>query len=94
MTMRVITKATLTAARCTASPGAAGRSCCWCHRSEQKRGKKRGGARQRERKKVINNVKASDIKIVEGGSTRKAKDSDSEEVVSPSLDQDKYKEHQ
>ncbi|KAH0735912.1 hypothetical protein KY285_011619 [Solanum tuberosum] len=43
---------------------------------------------------VINNVKASDIKIVEGKSKRKAKDSDSEEVVSPSLDQDKYKEHQ
>uniref|UniRef100_M1DSH0 Uncharacterized protein n=1 Tax=Solanum tuberosum TaxID=4113 RepID=M1DSH0_SOLTU len=37
---------------------------------------------------VINNVKASDIKVVEGGSTRKAKDSDSEEVVSPSLDQE------
>ncbi|KAH0735917.1 hypothetical protein KY285_011624 [Solanum tuberosum] len=31
---------------------------------------------------VINNVKESDIKIVEGGSKRKAKDSDSEEVVS------------
>ncbi|KAH0710253.1 hypothetical protein KY284_011680 [Solanum tuberosum] len=45
-------------------------------------------------REVINNVKASDIKIVEGRSKRKAKDSDSEEVVSPSLDQDKYEEHQ
>ncbi|KAH0650337.1 hypothetical protein KY284_030249 [Solanum tuberosum] len=42
---------------------------------------------------VINNAKASGIKIVEGGITRKAKDNDSMEAVSASLDQDKYEEH-
>ncbi|KAH0658266.1 hypothetical protein KY289_027014 [Solanum tuberosum] len=44
--------------------------------------------------KVINNAKASDIKIVEGGSKRKAKDSDSKEIVSASSDLDKSEEHQ
>ncbi|KAH0665597.1 hypothetical protein KY285_026803 [Solanum tuberosum] len=44
--------------------------------------------------KVIHNAKASDIKIVEGGSKRKAKDSDSKEIVSASSDLDKSEEHQ
>ncbi|KAG5595563.1 hypothetical protein H5410_036795 [Solanum commersonii] len=42
---------------------------------------------------VINNAKASGIKIVEGGIKRKAKDNNSMEAVSASLDQDKYEEH-
>ncbi|KAH0644863.1 hypothetical protein KY284_032747 [Solanum tuberosum] len=42
--------------------------------------------------RVINNAKASAIKIVEGRSKRKAKESDSEEIVSASSDQDKPEE--
>ncbi|KAG5578417.1 hypothetical protein H5410_058551 [Solanum commersonii] len=44
-------------------------------------------------KKVINNVKASGIKIVEGGSKRKVINSDSEEIEYASLDLDKSEEH-
>ncbi|KAG5568263.1 hypothetical protein H5410_064722 [Solanum commersonii] len=42
---------------------------------------------------VINNAKASDSKIVEGGCKRKAKANDSQEIVSASSDLDKFKEH-
>ncbi|KAG5627671.1 hypothetical protein H5410_012889 [Solanum commersonii] len=44
--------------------------------------------------KVINNAKASGIKIVEGGSKRKAINSDSEESGSASSEIDKSEEHQ
>ncbi|KAG5610964.1 hypothetical protein H5410_022245 [Solanum commersonii] len=43
--------------------------------------------------KVINNVKASGIKIVEGGSKRKAIKSNSEESGSASSEIDKSEEH-
>ncbi|KAG5592270.1 hypothetical protein H5410_042784 [Solanum commersonii] len=43
--------------------------------------------------KVINNVKASGIKIVEGGSKRKAITSDSKEIASASSEIDKSEEH-
>ncbi|XP_049387812.1 serine/threonine-protein kinase Nek5-like [Solanum stenotomum] len=43
--------------------------------------------------KVINNVKASGIKIVEGGSKRKVINSDSEEIESASSDLGKSEEH-
>ncbi|KAG5600253.1 hypothetical protein H5410_031623 [Solanum commersonii] len=52
------------------------------------------GSMTKSIQKVISNAKASDIKIVEGGSKRKAKDSDSKEIVSASSDLDKSEEHQ
>ncbi|KAG5613055.1 hypothetical protein H5410_024336 [Solanum commersonii] len=44
--------------------------------------------------KVINNAKGSGIKIVEGGSKRKAINIDSEEIRSASSELDKSEEHQ
>ncbi|KAH0681452.1 hypothetical protein KY284_022537 [Solanum tuberosum] len=44
--------------------------------------------------KVINNTEASGIKIVEGGSKRKAINIDSEELGSASSELDKSEEHQ
>lgn len=44
--------------------------------------------------KVINNAKASDIKIVEGGSKRKIITTDLEEIGSASSEIDKSEEHQ
>uniref|UniRef100_M1E039 Uncharacterized protein n=1 Tax=Solanum tuberosum TaxID=4113 RepID=M1E039_SOLTU len=44
--------------------------------------------------KVINNAKASGIKIVEGGSKRKIINIDSEEIGSASSELDKFEEHQ
>ncbi|KAH0636627.1 hypothetical protein KY289_036542 [Solanum tuberosum] len=44
--------------------------------------------------KVINNAKSSGIKIVDGGSKRKAINIDSKEIGSASSELDKSKEHQ
>ena len=44
--------------------------------------------------KVINNAKSSGIKIVDGGSKRKAINIDSKEIGSASSKLDKSKEHQ
>ncbi|KAH0717134.1 hypothetical protein KY285_013165 [Solanum tuberosum] len=51
-------------------------------------------AKAKQVQKVINIAKASDIKIVEGGSMRKIVNSDSEDIESASSDLDKPEEHQ